>query len=61
EKTYCRRSCFGNTVNKGCGAKRQASSNKDAFLKIAFHIFKKRGLIVEETALGTLFIRKKRL
>ncbi|MEQ7276299.1 hypothetical protein ABQE19_12665, partial [Enterococcus thailandicus] len=38
---------------RGCGAKCLASSNKKAFLKIAFHIFKKRGLITEEATLGT--------
>ncbi|WP_270660242.1 hypothetical protein [Enterococcus thailandicus] len=44
---------------KGCGAKWLASSNKESFLKIASHIFMKRGLITEEATLGTPFIRKK--
>ncbi|OAQ56805.1 hypothetical protein A6E74_00075 [Enterococcus thailandicus] len=38
---------------KGCGAKCLASSNKEAFLKIVFHIFLKRELIAKEVALGT--------
>ncbi|MEQ7178000.1 hypothetical protein ABQE01_03105, partial [Enterococcus thailandicus] len=57
-------SCFWTVMNyfeellgehreKGCGAKCLASSNKKDFLKIAFHIFKKRGLITEEATLGT--------
>ncbi len=38
---------------KGCGTKWLASSNKESFIKIASHIFIKRGLITEEVALGT--------
>ncbi|WP_430599524.1 hypothetical protein [Enterococcus sp. DIV0179] len=37
---------------RGCGSKRLASSNKDAFLKIALSIFMKRGLIAKEVAWG---------
>ncbi|OJG94279.1 hypothetical protein RV17_GL000630 [Enterococcus thailandicus] len=40
-------------MNRGCGVKRLASSNKDAFPKIVFHIFMKRGLIAEEAAWRT--------
>ena len=40
-------------TEKGCGAKWLASSNKESFLKIASHIFKKRGLITEEATLRT--------
>ncbi|MEA4829966.1 MAG: hypothetical protein VB121_08295 [Enterococcus thailandicus] len=36
---------------KGCGAKWLASSNNEFFLKIAFPIFMKRGLITEEATL----------
>ncbi len=36
---------------KGCGTKWLASSNKESFLKIVFHILKKRGLITEEATL----------
>ncbi|MDA3965214.1 hypothetical protein [Enterococcus thailandicus] len=45
-----------NAVDKGCGTKWLASSNKEPFLKIASHIFKKRGLITEEATLGTPWI-----
>ncbi|WP_270346666.1 hypothetical protein [Enterococcus thailandicus] len=38
---------------KGCGAKRSASSNKEFFLKIATHVFMKKRLIAEEAAWGT--------
>ncbi|OAQ56848.1 hypothetical protein A6E74_00295 [Enterococcus thailandicus] len=37
---------------KGCGAKRSASSNKEFFLKIATHVFMKKRLIAEEAAWG---------
>ena len=40
-------------TEKGCDAKWLASSNKESFLKIAFYIFMKRGLITEEATLGT--------
>ena len=43
------------------GAKRLALSNKESFLRTAFHIFVKRGLITEEVSLKIPLIRKKEM
>ncbi|MDA3972637.1 hypothetical protein PF023_01145 [Enterococcus thailandicus] len=44
-------------INKGCGARRSASSNKNFFLKTVPHVFMKEGIIAEGAALGTLWIK----
>lgn len=46
-------------INKGCSARRSASSNKNFFLKIVPHVFIKEELVAEVVALGRLPIQQK--